>query len=269
MPAFLKYAYVFETPMLLEGSILKNLLLAVEPCSASCLDLSDGVSCKACNRVSNEEAWEVARLCGLDKEYLHAPETFSVGKNGRNLPLVQRQALCLARGILSDADVLMLHKPTAMLPSEHADRVLRILHEFTSLGGVSGILRKPSAKAFGSTFRDFLTGTGRRTVILALSDGAVCQKISGIVERTISCVAAMCEEERRETNDGLDNERLARLEVNHSLDTSRSRNAQTSEAASEEFQEIGDELHEPQELDELGEEHDNGGDSMSTSSDRL
>jgi ABC-type uncharacterized transport system ATPase subunit len=90
----------------------------------------------------------------------------SVGKGGRNIPLVQRQAISLARGILSDADVLMLHKPTALLDSEHAAKVLSILHEYTTLGGASGILNRDGIKKLGRTPKDFLTG-----MCLALSIG--------------------------------------------------------------------------------------------------
>jgi hypothetical protein len=81
VPAFLRYAYVYETPLLLEGSILKNLLLAVKPCSAKCYDVTSENaeilnSCGLCNRVSNDQAWEIARRCGLSEEYLNAPEAF-------------------------------------------------------------------------------------------------------------------------------------------------------------------------------------------------
>lgn len=56
--------------MLLEGSILKNLLL--------------GAKQSMHGRVpSNEQAWYVAKRCGVDPEYLNAPESFNVGKGGK------------------------------------------------------------------------------------------------------------------------------------------------------------------------------------------
>jgi hypothetical protein len=73
VPPFFMYTYVPENPFLLEGSILKNLLLSV-----SSEDRENG----------NE----------LDYEYLHAPESFNVGKAGRNIPLSSRQVVWRERG---------------------------------------------------------------------------------------------------------------------------------------------------------------------------
>ena len=82
VPPFLKYTYVPESPVILEGSILKNLLLSV-----SSEDRESGAEPCA------DDAWEIARRCGLKEEYLHAPETFNVGKGGRNIPITARQAV--------------------------------------------------------------------------------------------------------------------------------------------------------------------------------
>ena len=87
VPPFFMYTYVPETPVLLEGSILKNLLLSV-----SSEDRENG------NEPSAEQAWLVAQKCGLDYEYLHAPESFNVGKAGRNIPLTSRQVVWRERG---------------------------------------------------------------------------------------------------------------------------------------------------------------------------
>ena len=91
--------------------LARNLLLGVE---------------KTGKEVGAEEAWEIGRRLGLPPDLLEAPDSFSVGKDGRNLTLSARQIVCLARVILSDADVLMLHRPTALLKSEEADRVLEV-----------------------------------------------------------------------------------------------------------------------------------------------
>jgi hypothetical protein len=87
VPPFFMYTYVPENPFLLEGSILKNLLLSV-----SSEDRENG------NEPSAEQAWLVAQKCGLDYEYLHAPESFNVGKAGRNIPLSSRQVVWRERG---------------------------------------------------------------------------------------------------------------------------------------------------------------------------
>lgn len=55
VPPFLQYNYVPESPVLLEGSILKNLLLSVS---------SEDRHCGS--EPTADEAWEIARMCGLD-----------------------------------------------------------------------------------------------------------------------------------------------------------------------------------------------------------
>ena len=82
VPPFLLYTYVPDSPVLLEGSILKNLLLSV---SSEDRESDD--------EPSAEQAWQIAQKCGLDDEYLHAPESFNVGKAGRNLPATARQVV--------------------------------------------------------------------------------------------------------------------------------------------------------------------------------
>ena len=59
--------------------------------------------------------------------YIRAPEKFNVGKAGRNLTLSARQAVCLARGILSDVSVLMIHKPTALLSEAHSKKIMQVV----------------------------------------------------------------------------------------------------------------------------------------------
>jgi ABC-type uncharacterized transport system ATPase subunit len=71
----------------------------------------------------------VARRCGLPEEFLHAPDTFSVGKGGRNLPVSARQILSIVRVMLTNADVLMLHKPTALLNADEANQVCAVAVE--------------------------------------------------------------------------------------------------------------------------------------------
>ena len=66
-----------ETPVLLEGSLLSNMLLGVEK--------------KGPREVGSTEAWEVARRLGLPTELLHAPASLSVGKGGRKLSVSARQ----------------------------------------------------------------------------------------------------------------------------------------------------------------------------------
>jgi ABC-type iron transport system FetAB ATPase subunit len=157
VPPFLMYTYVSDSPVLLEGSILKNLLLSV-----SSEDRESG------DEPSAEQAWQIAQRCGLDKEYLHAPESFNIGKAGRNIPVTARQVICIARAILSDACVLMLHKPTALLTPSHSEQIFTVLKEYCDHGGLHGVLDPDSKhrELLGSKPRDFLTGHAVRTVII-------------------------------------------------------------------------------------------------------
>ena len=111
------------------GSILKNLLLGAQHSTY-------------CVLPTHEEAWRVAEMCGLEAEFLRAPDTFNVGKGGRNLPISARQCLCLARCILSDPSVLLLHKPLSLLSVETATRVLSTFKMYVDYGGLHGMLSR-------------------------------------------------------------------------------------------------------------------------------
>jgi len=171
-PPFLRYAYAPETPVMLEGSILKNVLVGVEKVAGFAPAGAD-------------EAWEVARRCGLPEEFLHAPDTFSVGKGGRNLPVSVRQILSIVRVILTNADVVMLHKPTALLNADEARLVNNALKQYADYGGLWGMLDPEEAKKQGKSATHFLTGNGTRTVIMTMSHrerATVPDVASGIIK---------------------------------------------------------------------------------------
>ena len=135
VPHFLNYAYVSELPSLFEGSILHNLKAT----------LSKIRQCPERGEVTDEEVWYVASRCGLSNDLIGAPETFSVGRQGRNLSLGDRQAICVARAILTDPDVLMLNKPLDFLSTQRIETTLTVLSDFVHKGGLWGILsEKPS-----------------------------------------------------------------------------------------------------------------------------
>ena len=173
-PPYLTYSYAPETPVLLEGSILKNLLLGVEE--------------RGGREAGTEEAWEIARRLGLPAEFLHAPDSFSVGKGGRNLSLSARQIISIARVILSSADVLMLHRPTAFLTAKESDTVLSVLEEYATCGGLWGMLDPSSRSDQGTSPSHYLTGNGMRTVILTMSHRDR-NHIPSVVTRTVDCEA--------------------------------------------------------------------------------
>jgi ABC-type multidrug transport system fused ATPase/permease subunit len=144
VPPTLSYAYVAEMPVMLEGSIMKNLMLGVR-------------SSMHGKPPSTDEAWHIAKRCGLDEEYLFAPETFNVGKGGRNLPMVARQAICIARGILTDPSVLMLHKPVAVLTPAMRENAFGIFSDFVKFGGLRGMLAQ-TVRHHGNRPLDYLLG---------------------------------------------------------------------------------------------------------------
>jgi len=168
LPPFLRYGYCSEAPVLFEGSILKNLLLGAQHSTY-------------CVLPTHEEAWRVAEMCGLEAEFLRAPDTFNVGKGGRNLPISARQCLCLARCILSDPSVLLLHKPLSLLSVETATRVLSTFKMYVDYGGLHGMLSRQ--KRFHSEAATaYVIGNGTRTVVLTGLSGKMA---TSFVTRTV------------------------------------------------------------------------------------
>jgi hypothetical protein len=129
MPPYLNYVYCPDIPVLFEGSILKNLLLGARHALHGTLP-------------TDAEAWELAKMCGLDAEFIGAPDTFNVGKAGRNLPLAARQSISLARSLISDPCVLLLHKPVSLLQPKQAAQVILALNDFVEFGGLWGMLSR-------------------------------------------------------------------------------------------------------------------------------
>jgi len=165
-------------PTLLEGSILKNMLLGVT-------NKKGGPSKKI---PGADEAWELARWCGLEEQFLDSPESFSVGKGGRNLPLSARQIICLVRVMMSDADVLMLHKPTALLSREETENVHAALKAYVVRGGLWGLIDAKTAEKQGTLPSHYLAGRGKRTVLLSQAhrDRDV---VPDVVDRVVMCDA--------------------------------------------------------------------------------
>ena len=172
-PEFLRYAYISESPALLEGSILKNLMLGVDPTRAEfAANGCFGGHAKS-RAPSAEDAWRIAQMCGLNEDFLESPETFNVGKGGRNLPMEARVAICIARGILSDAHVLMLSKPTALLNVHSANKMLQVLRDYCDFGGLRGLLESSSCpKKAHDSGTDWVLGKGDRSVILTMPLGS-------------------------------------------------------------------------------------------------
>ena len=94
-------AYVSQTPMMFEGSILENIRYG-RP------DATD------------EEIFEAAKQAQAHKFILEQPEGYStaVGELGGNLSGGQRQRISIARAFLRDAPILLLDEATSALDNE-------------------------------------------------------------------------------------------------------------------------------------------------------
>ena len=57
-----------------------------------------------------------------------------------NLPVGARQILSIVRVLMTDSDVIMLHKPTALLNSEETKAVNTVLKQYADFGGLWGML---------------------------------------------------------------------------------------------------------------------------------
>ncbi len=103
-------AYVFQEHLLLAESIRDNLLLANSSATAQEMD----------------EALELAGCKEFIAEMSQGLDTV-LGRSGNTLSVGQQQRLCIARGLLRDARILILDEPTAALDPEAEQHLVRSL----------------------------------------------------------------------------------------------------------------------------------------------
>ena len=142
---------------------------------------------------------------------MHAPESFNVGRGGRSLPIKDRQAISVARGFLGDPDVLMLHKPFAVMQDESILQLCEMIKTFVSKGGLWGVLSgKPCPHGLSAT--DFLKGCGTRTVLFNTASNELPHLLKGIqgtfIDRTVAFDASW----DRKRTDHLRQEQIAQME---------------------------------------------------------
>jgi len=117
IPAHLKVILVDQEPLLLDSTLLENLVFGNKG-------------------VTEDYAWEVAKGLGISKTILDNPQrsTLQVGDRGCNLKLVDRQVVSIARSIIANPNLLLLNKMESIFNEEHRDQVFSYLADWRTRG---------------------------------------------------------------------------------------------------------------------------------------
>jgi ATP-binding cassette, subfamily B, bacterial HlyB/CyaB len=121
-----RIAYVAQEPILFEGSIHENLLMAAPEATRDHIR----------NALDKAEALAFVEQLpeGLDTQ---------VGERGDFLSGGQRQRIAMARSLLTNPDVLVLDEPTSSLDEDTARRVMRTLSELSVTKTILIITHRP------------------------------------------------------------------------------------------------------------------------------
>lgn len=179
IPPYLDYLYLEEIPRLVEGTVYENLILAIDPKR----EQADPPTSPP-----EEVVWLVAHACGLNPQFLQPMDTgrgtkerlgkcefMTVGMGGRNIPVPDRQSICIARCLLAQPDVLLLHKPTQLLPKERATAVMEVLGLFAR-GGLDAIRAAPSIQeAFDRIPKPGSSGESLGPELVLTQEGLACK----------------------------------------------------------------------------------------------
>ena len=104
VPPHLCVRMVNHEPMLMNNSLLYNLTFGKLG-------------------VSEDHVWKVATSVGLSAQLIGQSD-FRIGTGGHNLSLCDRHAVCIARGLLADPDILLLQRPLELFSKEHQARII-------------------------------------------------------------------------------------------------------------------------------------------------
>jgi ABC-type multidrug transport system fused ATPase/permease subunit len=110
MPAHLCVRMVSFHPMIISDSLLYNLTFGKRG-------------------ISEELVWKVAKAVGLSA-YLIGQGDLQLGEEGNNLSSCDRHAVCIARGLLCDPDVLLLQRPVGLFPEAQQRAVLATITQW-------------------------------------------------------------------------------------------------------------------------------------------
>jgi len=170
IPSHLRLVHIDATPLLFRGTLLENLTFGCQSSiKADAADLLNR-SVKVCRRLGVPE-----RLLTSEKLTQEAANwTEALCQN-------ECQLLSLARGIIANPHVLVLHLPAMLFDNATANRVLRLLREFVDLKGVEEdplmfSLRRPRTCIFSAAR---MHGTGIADHLVFCQRGALTEVREG------------------------------------------------------------------------------------------
>jgi ABC-type multidrug transport system fused ATPase/permease subunit len=104
--------FVFQENTLFEGTIEENISITRPG-------------------AGHEEVVNAARIAGADEFINSLPDGYrtDIGTRGGKLSVGQKQRISIARGIIRDAQILILDEPTSALDPETENELVKTLHE--------------------------------------------------------------------------------------------------------------------------------------------
>jgi len=118
VPAHLNVLFVHHEPMLLAKSLWANLTLGNPD-------------------AKEEEVWKIATKMGMSQS-LVGKSDLDVGDHGNNLRMCDKQAICLARAVIANPDVLLLHRPGELFTESDKHNMLDGIKEWMGTGRYEG-----------------------------------------------------------------------------------------------------------------------------------
>jgi len=169
-PPNLRTRYITEIPLLLTGTLMYNLTWG--------------------NKVkhSDEDIWTLCKLIGLDNNLLNKPD-LDVGLNGQRIPQSQRILVCIARALLSPADLLLLSNTLDNMSLQQAQAVMNVLSKMVDDNGL--VCLEVDRKVDQSLRK-------KKTVIIITSDSS----IEEMCDNSLLCEGVHAMEQGQKQPDG-------------------------------------------------------------------
>jgi len=134
VPSHLRILHVGNEPTFFMGTLLENLTIGVRVGS------SDG---------NPDRVWSICHRLGLHEDVLEYLDQGEALAWNQVLSQSQRHLLCVARGLIANPDLLVMHKPTSVFDEKTSFSILSMLREFVDCRGVeAGPLYGEDPQAF-------------------------------------------------------------------------------------------------------------------------